>query len=205
MTVPAGNDDTIELQLTPEQLLGLSQAAESAASASPEPVAMAVAPSHVPMTPTFNAGSALPAAQPFIKDLPLIRPPRWHQSPLAKMTANTLLFVAFVWWSVSQLAGQPQAHPQLAAAAAVRPIAVVAPAAVAAPPPAPVQVVNPFDRTEVFQFPAGTSAAESRDKVAQILLQRAHERQSHWEHARPEASLRTASLTAIRKSTGPGT
>jgi hypothetical protein len=203
MTLPAGNDDTIELMLTPEQMLSLSQAAESAAPQSPAPVPAAAV--HVPMAPTFPAASSLPASLPFIKELPVMPPPRWHQSPLAKMTANTLLFVAFVWWSVSQLAGQPQAHPPLTAAAAVRPTAVVHPGPVAAPQATPVQVVNPFDKTEVFQFPAGTSADESREKVAQILLQRAHDRQSHWEHIRPEPNLRTASLTAIRKSSGPGT
>jgi hypothetical protein len=44
-------------------------------------------------------------------------------------------------------------------------------------PPEPVQFVNPFDRKEVFEFPAGTSKAEARDAVAELLYERAQERQ----------------------------
>jgi hypothetical protein len=122
------------------------------------------------------------------------------------MAVNTLAFVAFAWWSVAQLAGQAQHAPQATVTAAVRPIALVhqpLPAATTVQQP-DVQVVNPFDSKEVFLFPAGTSAAESREKVAQMLLQRARERQSKWEHIKPGAALRTASLSAVRKS-GPGT
>jgi hypothetical protein len=186
MSLPTGSDDTIELVLTAEQLLELSQAAEAAEAAhaaAPVPVPAVVAPVPRPtMPPTLH----------------------WHQTPIAKMAANTLAFVAFAWWSVSQLAGQPQ--PPVTAAA--RPVAIAhQPALVTNPqqPPVPVKVVNPFDKTEVFEFPAGTSGDESREKVAQILLQRARARQSHWERLKPEGSLRTASLTAVRKSTGPGT
>jgi hypothetical protein len=193
----AGDDDTIELVLSSEQLAGLWQAAESAEAAeaaapgavvpvispSPTPVVAAIVPS--PITSRFG---------------------HWHQTPIAKMAVNTLAFVAFAWWSVAQLAGQPQHPPQATVSAAVRPIALVhqpLPAATAAQQP-DVQVVNPFDSKEVFLFPAGTSAAESREKVAQILLQRARERQSKWEHIKPGAALRTASLSAVRRS-GPGT
>jgi hypothetical protein len=45
-----------------------------------------------------------------------------------------------------------------------------------APPEAPVQFVNPFDSTEVFMFPAGTTQGEARDAVAEFLLERARER-----------------------------
>jgi hypothetical protein len=41
----------------------------------------------------------------------------------------------------------------------------------------PVRIRNEFDRSEVFEFPAGTSMQEARDQVAQLLLQRARERQ----------------------------
>jgi hypothetical protein len=40
-----------------------------------------------------------------------------------------------------------------------------------------VKFVNPFDAREVFEFPAGTTRAEARDAVAEILLQRARDRQ----------------------------
>jgi hypothetical protein len=194
MTSPAGNDDTVELMLTPEQMLDLAQAAESTAPQSSVPAAGIDAP----VAPRFPATSTTSRDTPAV-----IGPPRWHQRPIAKMGANTLLFVGFVWWSGWELAAQPGAHPQAAVAAAARPIAVLHETApVAVPPPPPVQIINPFDKTEVFQFPAGTSEDESRDKVAQILMQRARERQSHWEHLRQEFRLRTANVMPIRK--GPG-
>ena len=48
------------------------------------------------------------------------------------------------------------------------------------PPPVvvlePVRFKNPFDAAEVFEFPAGTTKAEMRDAVAEILLERAQGR-----------------------------
>jgi hypothetical protein len=41
----------------------------------------------------------------------------------------------------------------------------------------PVRFANPFDKTEVFDFPAGTTRHEARAAVAEILRQRAIERQ----------------------------
>jgi hypothetical protein len=47
---------------------------------------------------------------------------------------------------------------------------------VAQPTPEPVRVRNPFDRQEVFEFPAGTTPEAARDAVAEMLLARARER-----------------------------
>jgi len=193
--LPSTDDDTIELVLSSEQLADLWQAAEAAEAA---------APASVPVIVTSSAPVAV--AAPPLKGKPATRFGHWHQTPVAKMAANTVAFVVFAWWSVAQLAGHPQHHPQVIVTAAVGPIALVqqpVPAATTAQQPA-VQVVNPFDSKEVFLFPAGTSNAESREKVAQMLLQRARERQSKWAHLKPAAALRTASLSAVRKP-GPGT
>jgi hypothetical protein len=49
----------------------------------------------------------------------------------------------------------------------------------AEPPPAaaePVLFKNPFDHSEVFEFPAGTTQQEARDAVAKLLMDRAHDR-----------------------------
>lgn len=62
-----------------------------------------------------------------------------------------------------------------AIADAVLPSSVSAPAA-AAVATATVKFANPFDRTEMFEFPAGTSADEAQARVAEILLQRAQDR-----------------------------
>jgi len=45
----------------------------------------------------------------------------------------------------------------------------------------PVLFANPFDAKEVFEFPAGTSKAEARDKVAEILMERAMQRQRQFD------------------------
>jgi hypothetical protein len=45
----------------------------------------------------------------------------------------------------------------------------------------PVRFSNPFDAQEVFEFPAGTSEAKARDAVAQLLLERAVERQRQFD------------------------
>jgi hypothetical protein len=45
----------------------------------------------------------------------------------------------------------------------------------------PVRFANPFDAKEVFEFPAGTSEAEARDQVAEILMERAMERQRKFD------------------------
>jgi hypothetical protein len=41
----------------------------------------------------------------------------------------------------------------------------------------PIRFKNPFDSSEVFEFPAGTSDAEARDAVAELLLKRAMQRE----------------------------
>jgi hypothetical protein len=40
----------------------------------------------------------------------------------------------------------------------------------------PVLLKNPFDRSEVFEFPPGTSEADARDAVAKLLFERAQSR-----------------------------
>jgi hypothetical protein len=46
------------------------------------------------------------------------------------------------------------------------------------PPGEPLRVANPFDSTEVFEFPAGTSEAEAQEAVAAFLIERATRRGS---------------------------
>jgi len=45
-----------------------------------------------------------------------------------------------------------------------------------APAAATVKFANPFDRTEIFEFPAGTSTEEAKQRVAETLVQRAQAR-----------------------------
>lgn len=47
------------------------------------------------------------------------------------------------------------------------------------PPQPQVVLRNPFDPSEKFTFPPGTSKAEAREQMANLLLQRAIERKAH--------------------------
>jgi hypothetical protein len=73
---------------------------------------------------------------------------------------------------------------------AVVPVPVPPPPVQAAelPPPEPVVLTNPFDATEKFTFPPGTSKADARDQMATLLLQRATERRAHVPRARKLAA-----------------
>ena len=79
---------------------------------------------------------------------------------------------------------------QAAAAPPPAPAAVVAPApapveqVAEAPPPESVVLTNPFDKSEKFTFPPGTSKAEAREQMANLLLQRAMERGANKPRAR---------------------
>ena len=42
----------------------------------------------------------------------------------------------------------------------------------------PVRFANPFDTSEIFEFPAGTTETEAREAVADFLLERAMNRQA---------------------------
>lgn len=40
----------------------------------------------------------------------------------------------------------------------------------------PLRMANPFDASEIFEFPAGTSEADAREAVAGFLIERAERR-----------------------------
>jgi hypothetical protein len=76
--------------------------------------------------------------------------------------------------------------PPPAVVAASEPPPEVQPAEL--PAPEPVVLVNPFDRTEKFTFPPGTSKADARDQMAAMLLQRAAERGANRPRSRKLAA-----------------
>ena len=76
---------------------------------------------------------------------------------------------------VAHLAAK-QSPVQPVVAQAARPLSPPPPAVPAAVPDGPVLYKNPFDRSEVFEFPPGTTQDEARDAVARLLLERAQGR-----------------------------
>jgi len=75
--------------------------------------------------------------------------------------------------SEKQAAALPAPPPAVVAAPVPEPVEQTAEVA---PAPEPVVLTNPFDRSEKFTFPPGTSKAEAREQMANLLMQRAIER-----------------------------
>jgi hypothetical protein len=178
--------DTIELELTPEHLLALTRADQnrgSAAQAEVDSDSGAVRACAVPPV------SAVPAVLPVAHLAPAFRPAmllarrerarthtrsRWSRWPLALAT-SVLAIGAVTAWVAAAHRPTRQPIPESTAVVAVPP--ATAPVAVQGEPAQPpVRFRNPFDRSEVFEFPAGTSVVEARRLAAQVLVERARER-----------------------------
>jgi hypothetical protein len=190
-----GDDDTVELMLTPEQMRMLSRAANDE-DLGPSPPAPPTAAPAVPATARVGlshgwllagtvavlgaaailmaAGSgahrttAAAAEMPVATEKPVV--PRQSMAPPPTSVP-----------SQTPLAPPPPAVPPVASQSSVPAVPVEASTAAAPLPSAtpatdPVRIRNPFDRSEVFEFPAGTSRQEARQAVADMLLQRALER-----------------------------
>jgi hypothetical protein len=93
--------------------------------------------------------------------------------------------VAAVSSGITYLAtARPQPLPTPAAQVAY---ALPAPplADVTTPPDDPVRIVNPFDASEVFEFPAETPESDARAAVAELLMKRAQDRLNASPGVRP--------------------
>jgi len=101
--------------------------------------------------------------------------------------------IAYVATNPEQLVQARAAVGKVAAAPTPAPPARPAPPAVP-DEPVQVQVTNPFDKTEVFNFPAGTSETDAQLAVARLLMQRAQERQPLWARSDPRLKKRATHL-----------
>jgi hypothetical protein len=147
------DEDTIEIELTAEEMRGLSRAANE--------------------------------AQPPKTDSPArMRRVRLWPVAIAIAVAVIGIAAATIWRPAPHRVAQGVALPP---AVKVTPPAAsepALPAVPATPPEPPVRVRNPFDATEVFVFPAGTTKAEARQKISEVLLQRAVDRRSQAQDGR---------------------
>jgi hypothetical protein len=197
-------EDTIELELTPSDMLALSRlAGELSVAAHPTepkptpaeaaPVADTAKPTPAEAVPVVGNAKLSPAkAAPVVKSsklstakaAPVVKSSytgnatRINRWPLARIAG--LLSIAAAVIALGSAAHRAIDRNSPAPAIAIKASGSAAPAA---PQPTesdsqPVRFKNPFDRSEVFEFPPGTSDAEARQSVANLLLQRAHERQS---------------------------
>lgn len=170
---PELEEDTLELELTAEQTHSLANAAEALRLE-------AAAPAIV----------ALPTPQPRVQQVEITRFRLWHLLLVAAVVGAS---AALTWRATAQRTPQRASvvqaarvvTPQFAAAStplmpAAAAAAVSAPAASApaSASDAPLRMHNPFDRSEVFEFPAGTTRSDARAQIAQILYARAQDRRS---------------------------
>lgn len=142
---PEDDEDTIELELSAEEMRRLTRAAGQAPAAS-----------------AVSAGKR-----------------RFRLWPVTLAAALVGIAAMIAWRPGPPPRTAPRIAPAPVRAVAAMPPAVSAPAVLAPPPQPqapPVRVKNPFDAQEVFEFPAGTTRAEARQKISEVLLQRAVDR-----------------------------
>jgi hypothetical protein len=169
------DEDTIEMVLTPADRRLLAQAAEEqqrAAASAAEPL------SHLPTT-----DSTLPSmpGQTTRTDNSM----SLARGALAGFAGALVIVIAMASLSTTRLATATKPSPPPQTPKLVATAAAAAPAPVESPPPPvaeaqPLRFKNPFDKSEVFEFPPGTTPEEARASVADLLMQRAQDR-----HIRP--------------------
>ena len=174
------DEDTIELELSAADLLTLSRAA------APEQPAAGPTTFATPLSPNVPL-------IPYGKGREGDGPPEGRR-PLARIAGILGVAAAAVLAGVVAYLVTTRAAPVHTAMNTAPAVATV----VESPPlpateTAPVQFRNPFDRAEVFEFPAGTSETEARDAVAQLLIQRARDRQSSSARTERAAGIPTDS------------
>jgi len=169
------SDDTIELELTGEQELALSRAAEAArATARPDESGPVLS------VPEYeNFASRRVARIDFV--------------------CNVTFAVAVLGIAVASLWPASDRHPPAPAVTSAAPLAEVAPAGPAEPQGAPVQIRNAFDATEVFEFPHGTTESEAREAVAELLLSRARDRRAEGLALRRAGNLQPDRGAAVQQ------
>jgi len=146
------SDATIELQLTREQQLALSEAA---------------------WTTACPDDSASVSRVPEYENFAFKRTARIDAVCNVTFALAVLaVAVAFLWPASDRYRPAP---PVTSPA----PLAAVAPAAARTEPQGmPVRIRNAFDAMEVFEFPPGTPESEAREAVAELLLSRARSRRA---------------------------
>lgn len=78
-------------------------------------------------------------------------------------------YAVYSYWAGPAVTGRTWTPSSVVASVEVQP----EPVAMLEPVGAPVRVANPFDPSEIFEFPSGTSEADAREAIAGFLMERA--------------------------------
>jgi hypothetical protein len=192
--------DTVELQLSPEQIEWLSRAYQVGITpprpiaatpeppeAVPRPVATAPSPAETILAP---AAPALDVLQPVPHSAAGFPAGRVHalrsgRAALLACLATVICLsggAAYLAASGEQTLPAPAPVEAIVTSQAPIPRSAESPGSDAPAPSAatesntPVHFANPFDASEVFEFPPGTSKADAHKAVAGMLLERARDR-----------------------------
>jgi hypothetical protein len=183
------DEDTIELMLSPEQMRVLSRAATADAAG---PAAPASPPQASVRRAVSNEGAGPNIAT---------QPRHWPAGGVAAVVGVIVVFGTLV--ALGAIAQRTSERKHLATAVPA-PTPVAATPVAPQPPPAPgepVRFKNPFDHSEVFEFPPGTSPAEARQAVAELLMERASDRHVQFVE-RPHGGVRRARARAGNAAAG---
>jgi hypothetical protein len=153
-----------EIEFNAEQLASLTKARVSAAS---------TATSTIPVAPPRieSATSAAPHG-----------PDRWRFAAAIAGVGAVMVLSAVIGYEGLRSTPEPPPLPP--------PLAQVdesssAPVVATVSNQEPLRVRNPFDRSEVFEFPAGTTSDAAKTAIADTLLERARERQAEYDAKHP--------------------
>jgi len=151
--------------------------------------------------PLTNAGGTSQSSEPSATEAPSCTPARSHSSTatVSSRRARRSLLLLAIAISVPVIVTAAAIHLSATRPHTIQPRSDSASAVPRTPsPPAtgtqalrpatdraepatpnlPVTFANPFDRSEIFEFPPDTTREKARDTVAQILTERARERQN---------------------------
>jgi hypothetical protein len=170
--------DTIEMELTPEQMLALTQAAAASLSPPAPPAPSVMAPPVIvrPVIVPSAITSLVVASE--VKHHARVKPRVGMRVAIALGIAGAAVVLSGVAYIVGKRSAPVQVVTMTLPPPPPPPAAQPVVPEMAVAQLEPVRFKNPFDATEVFEFPAGTSRDEARDAVAELLLERAHERQN---------------------------
>jgi hypothetical protein len=100
----------------------------------------------------------------------LVHVSRWAAIATAAVVAGVSSGITYL--ATAQTSAAPLVEPTVMSAALTAPQPVASTETVETP----VKIANPFDASEIFEFPSTMSESDARDAVADFLMQRARDR-----------------------------
>jgi hypothetical protein len=141
-----------------------------------------------PSSPSRIATPMAPMAQPSTPTSPAHAPTVPGRTSVAQLAAQTP--------QGSSATAAPTVKPSLSPPVNATNTTQLDARPAAEPESEPVRIRNPFDASEIFEFPPGTSQADARESVAAALLERARDRIGRLAGAKRTTSGRRASAPA---------